>query len=121
MSEMENFDMEQASTEALNEINFDSNGVGMIEGAVAGGTVTGVVTWKLGYAAGVKDAAHAKKMDPKDMLKEIKKMKGEKKKKGITMFGYKLQSPFKKVEGSNEPQEVTVKKAEEENDSKANE
>lgn len=92
MSEMENFDMEQATTEALDNINFDANGMEMVGGAVAGGTISGVLFYKLGYAAGIKDAAHAKKMEPKALLKEIKTVKGEKKKeKGFTLFGYKFQ------------------------------
>lgn len=109
MSEMnETFNMEQATTETLNtDINFDANGIEMIGGAVAGAGITAVVAFKLGYAAGVKDAAHALKMEAKALLDKIKSMKGAVK-KGITLFGYKLQSPFKKVEGSKEPQAKNV-------------
>jgi hypothetical protein len=108
MSEMENFDMEQATTEALDNINLDANGMEMVGGAVAGGTISGVLFYKLGYAAGIKDAAHAKKMEPKALLKEIKTMKGEKKKeKGFTLFGYKFQ--VNKVKDSKESDVTDVK------------
>lgn len=104
----ENFNVEQATEEARNsELNFDANGMEMVGGAVVGGSISAIVAFKLGYAAGVKESAKAMKMESRAMLEKIKAMTGAKK-KGFTLFGYKFQAPLKKVEeGSKEPQEVT--------------
>lgn len=110
----ENFNVEQATEEARNcELNFDANGMEMIGAGVVGGSISAIVAFRLGYAAGVKESAKAMKMEAKTMLEKIRTMTGAKK-KGFTLFGYKFQAPLKKVkEGSEEPQEVTNVEGEE--------
>lgn len=113
----ENFTIDQATEDALSSL--DGDGFEVVAGAAVGAGVAGVAAFKLGYAAGVKDAANACKKDPKAVLKDIRAMKGKKPKKGgILGTGIALQSPFRKVTVEEpKPQDAGTEGS---NDSEAN-
>ena len=118
MTEMENnVTVEQATTDVLDSFDFDESGIEAIGGAVLGAGLAGTAGFKLGYTAGVKDAAAVTKKDPKKLLDDIRKLKGKKEKKGgILGTGWTVQNPFKKVE---KPEDTTSKGTEDKKDSEA--
>ena len=96
MEELTIQEMEQAQNEILDGgVNFDASGKDMIVGGAVSGGILGIVLYKVGYAAGIKDAAKAYGKDPKKALELIKSLRGEKK-GGI--FGWKFRSPVYKDE-----------------------
>ena len=109
--------VETATSETLDSINFEEGGFEALAGAAVGAGVAGTAGFKLGYAAGVRDAAGVSNKTPKALLDEIRTAKGKKPKRGGFLgTGWTIQSPFKKVE-VEKPEDTTSKGTEGKKDS----